>query len=81
MEYIDLTDKKNVIKEETFKEINSHYDIINKKLEKGIINNIEAEEKGKILIELLMKDDAFKNILNEISKKIYLGDDIIYKIK
>lgn len=82
MEYIDLTDKKNVIKEETFKEINSHYDIINKKLEKRIINNIEAEEeKGKILIELLMKDDAFKNILNEISKKIYLGDDFIYKIK
>lgn len=79
MEYIDLTDK---IKEETFKEINSHYDIINKKVEKGIINNIEAEEeKGKILIELLMKDDAFKNILNEISKKIYLGDDFIYKIK
>ena len=56
-------------------------DIINKKLEKGIINYIEAEEKGKILIELLMKDDAFKNILNEISKKNYLGDDIIYKIK
>lgn len=79
MEYIDLTDK---IKEETFKEINSHYDIINKKVEKGIINNIEAEEeKGKILIELLKKDDAFNNILNEISKKNYLGDDIIYKIK
>jgi hypothetical protein len=79
MEYIDLTD---IIKEETFKEINSHYDIINKKVEKGIINNIEAEEeKGKILIELLKKDDAFNNILNEISKKIYLGDDIIYKIK